>query len=191
MIEVPAALKEKVSREGLWVFAYGSLMWRPNFPHRQMEPARLFGYHRSLCIYSTAYRGTYERPGLVFGLNTGGSCQGLAINVAPEHVDETMRYLYEREMITRVYVPKWLPVHFNNRPPSKKTEVNWVFVADRDHEQYTGRISIDEQVTLVKQGCGKAGPCIDYLRSTLEHLHSLGIRDRSLETVVRRVDTDD
>jgi len=185
MMEIPKTLKDQVARDGLWVFAYGSLMWRPNFEYSVMEPARLYGYHRSLCIYSTAYRGTYERPGLVFGLNAGGSCQGLAINVAPKDVPETMGYLYEREMITRVYRPKWLPVRLQNR-----TETAWVFVADRNHEQYTGRLNVEEQITLVKQGCGKAGPCIDYLRSTLEHLHTLGIRDRTLEAVVRGVDQD-
>lgn len=180
MIEVPPHLKETIARDGLWVFAYGSLMWRPNFSVAASRRGQLFGYHRALCIYSVAYRGTYEKPGLVFGLDVGGSCQGMVLNAAPSDVDSVMGYLYEREMIHRVYVPKWLTIHTPDGPVTA-----WVFVADRTHDQYTGRLSLDEEVRLIHQGHGKGGACIDYLESTLQHLRETGIHDHALERVVR------
>ena len=86
----------------IWIFGYGSLMWRPNFPFTAAAPALLRGYHRSLCIYSTEYRGTWERPGLVLGLDRGGSCRGQAMKVADKDADEVIAYLHERELVSRL-----------------------------------------------------------------------------------------
>ncbi|MEE9318596.1 MAG: gamma-glutamylcyclotransferase [Rhodospirillales bacterium] len=163
----------------IWVFGYGSLMWRPNFSHTEAQPALLRGYHRALCIYSIEYRGTRERPGLVLGLDRGGSCRGRAMKVAREHADEVIGYLHEREMINRVYKPKWLPVTL----PSGKVSA-YAFVADRSHEQYTGKLADDDAVRLILQGRGKGGPCLDYLNSTLRHLDELGIPDGPLHRLV-------
>jgi len=171
----------------IWVFGYGSLMWRPNFPHAETQPARLHGYHRALCIYSTSYRGTYEVPGLVFGLDRGGSCHGLAFRVADRDADEVMGYLYEREMINHVYRPKWLSATTSAGPVNAYT-----FVADTSNEQYTGKLDEAETVKLVLQGCGISGTCIEYLQNTLAHLEELGIHDRTLARIVglaRQVDS--
>ena len=87
----------------LWVFGYGSLMWNPGFPYEEAHHAMLTGYHRRLCVYSTEYRGTPERPGLVFGLDQGGSCEGVAFFVPALWRETTLHYLAERELITGVY----------------------------------------------------------------------------------------
>ena len=88
----------------LWVFGYGSLMWRPGFPYLDRRTAHLHGYHRSLCVYSHVHRGTPEKPGLVLGLDRGGRCQGVAFRVAAEEAEATLHYLREREQVTGVYL---------------------------------------------------------------------------------------
>ena len=179
-------LPETEPPEGdIWVFGYGSLMWRPNFPHVETRPALLRGYHRALCIYSVAYRGTYERPGLVFGLDRGGSCRGLAFRVQEKDVKEVMNYLDEREMVTGVYRPRWRRIEITDGA-LKPTVLSYLFVADTRHEQYTGKLSDDEAVRMILQGHGKAGPCIDYLINTFEHLKELGIHDHGLERLIRK-----
>ena len=92
----------------LWVFGYGSLMWRPGFPFLESLPGRLRGYHRSLCVLSHVHRGTPERPGLVLGLDRGGSCRGMAFRVAGPEAAATLAYLREREQVTAVYVERVL-----------------------------------------------------------------------------------
>ncbi len=164
----------------IWVFGYGSLMWRPGFPLTESQPALLRGYHRSLCIYSVQYRGTYERPGLVLGLDRGGSCRGRAMKVAHKDVDEVIQYLHEREMRHGVYMPKWLPVTV---PAGQVTA--YTFIAERRHEQYTVRLSDKESVRLILQGCGKGGDCLDYLQSTVRHLDELGIADGPIHRLVK------
>ncbi len=164
----------------IWIFGYGSLMWRPNFPHIDVAPALLCGYHRALCIYSTEYRGTWERPGLVLGLDRGGSCRGRAMKVADKDSDEVIAYLHDREMIHRVYVPKWLPVAL----PTGRVRA-YAFVADRGHEKFVTRLSEAEAVRLILQGRGKMGTCLDYVQNLVRHLDELGIPDGPLHRLVR------
>ena len=168
----------------IWVFGYGSLIWRPNFPHKDAQAALLRGYHRAPCIYSTNYRGTCEQPGLVLGLDRGGACRGLAFHVADRDADAVIDYLYAREMINRVYRPRWTPVALQTGSVTAL-----IFVADREHEQYAGKLSDEDALKLILQGCGKQGRCIDYFRNTLAHLDSLGIHDRTLTRIVGLVES--
>ncbi len=165
----------------IWVFGYGSLMWRPNFAHADTEPALVHGYHRALCIYSTTYRGTHAKPGLVLGLDRGGSCRGMAFRVAAADIEAVMDYLYAREMINEVYRPTWL----NARLPDRTVKA-YGFVANPGHPQYVGDLEDAEAVRLILQGCGKSGHCVDYVRNTIEHLKELGIRDHTLERLLRK-----
>jgi cation transport protein ChaC len=164
----------------IWIFGYGSLMWRPDFPHTDTQPALLKGYHRALCIYSFEHRGTPEVPGLVLGLDRGGSCRGRALKVARKDAGRVLDYLHQREMLNRVYLPKWLPVTV----PSGNVTA-YAFVADRRHKQYTGRLDDHDAVKFILQGRGKGGDCLDYLQSTIRHLDELGIPDGPLHRVVR------
>ncbi len=170
----------------IWVYAYGSLMWQPNFSFLEKRHARLHGYHRALCIYSVEYRGTREKPGLVFGLNEGGSCQGMAFKVSETEAEAVIAYLHEREMITGVYMPRWHQIDLCGNDGNETDQVQaYIFVADPTHSQYTGTLNDEETVRLVKQGHGKSGPCIDYLQNTLDHLNDLGIQDPDLARIAR------
>lgn len=166
-------------RNGAWVFGYGSLMWRPNFPHAESRSALLRGYHRALCIYSTQYRGTWERPGLVAGLDRGGSCRGRAFRVAARDWTEVEAYLWDREMTDRVYRPLWLRVETPEGPV-----VAYTFVTNRTHQKYTGQLSTEAALQLVFQGCGKRGTCLEYLVNTVEHLNEMGIRSGQLHELL-------
>ncbi|MBI1206073.1 MAG: gamma-glutamylcyclotransferase [Azospirillum sp.] len=166
----------------LWVFAYGSLMWDPGFVYAEHCPALLRGYHRSFCIASVRHRGTAERPGLVFGLDHGGSCRGVAFRVAAPAIAEVLAQLWQREMVSHVYRPKRLPVRL-----SSGTVVAIAFVVDRSHPQYCGRLDLEEAATRICQGVGGRGRNLDYLSKTVEHLRQLGIADHGLEALLRQV----
>lgn len=168
----------------LWVFAYGSLMWNPGFPFLESQPAVIGGYHRRFCVSSHRYRGTPERPGLVLGLDRGGSCRGMAFRVAPDHVPETLDYLWEREMINRVYRPKLLPVRLRDGggPVTACT-----FVVDRAHGQYCGCLDEATMAARIAGCCGECGPNLDYLANTVAHLEELGIHDKRLSSLLDAV----
>lgn len=167
----------------LWVFGYASLMWRPGFVFEERQRARLFGFHRSLCIYSWEHRGTRARPGLVMGLDRGGACVGIAFRVAEANRDTVMRYLRARELITRVYRERVLRVTL----PCGQAVDAVTYVADRTHEQYAGRLEAEEAVHVVRGAAGQAGPNEEYVLNTAAHLHELGIRDPWLERVAAAV----
>jgi len=166
----------------LWVFGYGSLMWNPEFPYVERRQALLRGYHRRFCVYSHRYRGTPDRPGLVLGLDRGGSCRGIAFRVESPHVEATIDLLWDREMVSGVYAPKIIKVATDDgRIPA------CTFVADRAHRQYCGELRSADVVRFIRQGVGERGPNLDYLANTVDHLRELGIVDQGLERLLVEV----
>lgn len=168
-----------------WVFGYGSLMWNPGFDYGASEPALIYGFHRSLCVYSFVHRGTPERPGLVLGLDRGGSCHGMAFRVAAEKWDETLAYLRAREQVTSVYREVMRPVRLLK---SGKKVKALAYVVDRSHRQYAGKLDIDHLLTFIHQGRGQSGHCADYVLSTLGHLREMDIHDAALEALAERLE---
>jgi cation transport protein ChaC len=168
--------------EPYWVFGYGSLMWDPGFPHDAAHPALLVGYHRRFCLYSKRYRGTSERPGLVLGLDRGGSCRGVVYRVPDAAVAATKAYLWERELDDYAYKPKLLGVRHADGVVRAQA-----FVVDRQKPQYAGALDDEAIARLIAAGIGQRGRNRDYLDSTIAHLRALGIRDRGLERLAERV----
>jgi cation transport protein ChaC len=171
--------------QDLWVFGYGSLMWRPGFEFEERRPALLRGYHRDFCVFSHVHRGTPERPGLVFGLDAGGSCRGAAFRVAAERSEATRRYLREREQVTSVYVETVKAIELVDT--KERTEA-LCFVVDRKHLQYAGALDFERQVELIVGGEGRSGKNPDYLESTVRHLEEAGIADPELSRLWRAVE---
>ena len=165
--------------DDLWVFGYGSLMWRPGFRFVERCRAHLYGYHRSLCIFSHVHRGTPEAPGLVLGLDRGGRCRGIAFRIAREDEAATVAYLREREQATAVYLERHVRVQLEDgrRVPAL------TFVADRRHPQYAGRLPEADLMRLVRQGVGISGANPDYVRDTHEHLMEIGVSDPILARI--------
>jgi glutathione-specific gamma-glutamylcyclotransferase len=165
--------------DDLWVFGYGSLMWRPGFSFVERHRAHLHGYHRSLCIFSHVHRGTPDAPGLVLGLDRGGRCRGIAFRVATEDVAATQTYLREREQITGVYLERHVRVHLDDGRRVRAL----TYVADRRHPQYAGRLPEADVMRLVRQGVGLSGANPDYVRATHEHLMEIGVSDPILARI--------
>ncbi|MGE7369690.1 gamma-glutamylcyclotransferase [Neorhizobium sp. NPDC001467] len=166
-----------------WVFGYGSLMWNPGFEYEERMAARAFGYRRSLCVRSFVHRGTPEKPGLVLGLDRGGSCRGVAFRVRGALHGPVMTYLAERELVTNVYRERMLPLMLANGV--KVSAVG--YVVDRGHLQYAGALGVEEASRIVHASSGRSGPNDAYVLSTLDHLREMGIRDLWLEAVGARV----
>lgn len=168
-----------------WVFGYGSLMWNPGFAFQRRSVATLAGFHRRLCIRSTVYRGTPEHPGLVLGLDRGGICAGVAFHVAAPDHEDVLAYLREREQVNSVYSEQWLPLTL-----ADGDEVTALtYVADRNHSQYAGKMTVLEASHIVASSTGKAGPNRDYVTNTVAHLRDMGIVDATLEEVASMVST--
>jgi len=162
----------------LWVFAYGSLMWRPDFDFLERRPARVMGAHRALCVYSFVHRGTPEKPGLVLGLDRGGNCRGIAYRVATVKRAETIEYLRAREQVTMVYRECSRSVWLDDDPNQRVQAL--CYMVDRGHEQYAGRLSLPEQLHYVRQGHGRSGNNRDYVLATVKEIESQGVRDAEL-----------
>lgn len=167
----------------LWVFGYGSLIWRPGFPHVERRAARLTGAHRALCVYSWVHRGTPERPGLVLGLDYGGACRGVAFRVAPADWEGVVAYLRAREQVTAVYRERQRRVRFADGAAATAL----TYLVDRSHRQYAGKLDDETQLRLVAGAHGQSGDNRAYVLNTVQHLAELGISDKPLERLAQRL----
>ena len=170
--------KTELPKDDLWVFGYGSLMWRPGFDFVERRNARLVGAHRALCVYSFVHRGTPEKPGLVLGLDRGGACRGIAFRVAAGLRNHTVEYLRGREQTTHVYREVMRSVWLENEARERVSAL--VYLVDRGHVQYAGRLSLADQLRYVQQGHGRSGNNRDYVLSTVKSIEAQGFRDPQL-----------
>ena len=168
--------------DDLWVFAYGSLIWRPSFEWVERRRVTLRGYHRELCLWSHDHRGSPDAPGVVFGLNRGGSCPGVAYRVAAAQVRETFEALWVREMSAGAYVPRWV------RCCDGQDSVQALaFLLNRQCTHYTGELAEDHLLAVIRRAVGMSGRCLDYVLHTHAALHEHGIEDRGLCRLVSRL----
>jgi glutathione-specific gamma-glutamylcyclotransferase len=177
-----AALHRKPAHSDWWVFAYGSLLWNPLFPFEECKPARLWGWHRCFCLWSLATRGTAEQPGLVLGLDRGGSCQGVAYRLPASSAEAELGLLWRREMVLGAYRAEWVRVRCDGKPL-----VALAFIVDRAHRQYTGRLLLSEQASVLATATGAFGSSFDYLEHARVALVTHGIVDPYLERLAGMV----
>lgn len=169
----------------LWVFAYGSLMWKPGFAYQERLRAALPGYVRRFCLDSITYRGTPDYPGLVLALDEepGAACEGVAYRVAPALRREVHDYLRARELVTYSYLEKFLPVELE----TGETVEALAYVMDRSHAQYRGGLSPEEQAEVISRAVGPAGPNVEYLENTVSQLALMGVDDAEMSGIHRLV----
>ena len=167
--------------ENFWVFGYGSLMWNPGFPYNESRRARIYGLHRSLCIRSVRYRGTEEQPGLVLGLDLGGSCTGMGYLIEPSQQRRVADYLQDREMLNDIYRPSIRKIELDDG----RRVMALAFVVKRHHSAYVRHLSLEQRADIVANAAGQRGSNIEYVMSTLDTLESIGIRDHDLHMIGR------
>lgn len=177
-VEVDASLSDA---RPLWVFAYGSLLWRPCYRVAEQRTCSARGFARSLCVWTLEARGSPHKPGLGLGLDPdpAGKCTGLAHRIAFEDRASALDALWEREMLTGIYRPAWIPVETR-----EETLTALGFVVDRAHPQYSGPLEPAQQARLIAQAHGTLGPCIEYLEHTVSALRSSGVEDPELAYVL-------
>lgn len=166
----------------IWIFGYGSLMWKPGFADAERAPATVHGWRRAFCIYSTHHRGSHLRPGLVLALDRGGSCRGMAFRVAAEDAARTLAYLRAREQINGVYREAHVMARLEDGTHRNVRAIS--YVAERAHPSYTGPLPLERQVLLIRGAKGKSGTNVEYLVQTLRELRRLGVRERELERIM-------
>lgn len=159
----------------IWVYGYGSLIWRPEFDYVERRHALLHGYHRSLCLWSRVNRGTPERPGLVFALDAGGSCRGVVFRIAPQEAPAIMEALWRREMPSGAYIPRWL-----NCRTDEGNLTALAFTMNRNTAAYVRTLPQEQLLHIVRTAHGSYGPCIDYVLETADALKRHGIVDKRL-----------
>ncbi len=175
-----AALAGWKADEDIWVYGYGSLIWRPEFEFTEQRAALLHGYHRALCLWSRVNRGTPDQPGLVFGLDAGGSCRGMAYRIPAGKVPATMEALWRREMPSGAYIPRWLKCRTEQGAISALA-----FTMNRNTDAYVRGLPIDRLISIVRNAHGSYGPCIEYVLETAQALKQSNIQDQRLQTLVR------
>jgi cation transport protein ChaC len=152
-------------------------MWRPGFAFEEAAPALLKGAHRALCVYSWVHRGTRDRPGLVLGLDRGGSCRGVAYRVDGARREQVIAYLREREQVTGVYQEAWRSIRLDRPQPVRAL----TYVVDRRHVQYAGTLTPAVVLAHIRAGPGQSGDNREYVLNTAGHLRDLGVRDNTLD----------
>ena len=169
----------------MWVFGYGSLIWKPGFDPAETILARLPGYARSFCMRSIHHRGTEAKPGLVLALDAveGHVCEGLALRVAEGQEDRVLAYLRDRELVSSAYLEK---THIVMLVDGRLVDAV-TYVVDPDHVQYCGGLDLEEQARIIAGATGGMGPNHEYLFNTADHLAQLGIHDPELAWLSMRV----
>jgi len=165
-----------------WVFGYGSLVWNPIVQHEERRVACLHGFHRSFCLWSHVNRGSRQKPGLVLGLDSGGSCRGVAFRIAARHVAGELRLLWRREMVLGAYSPRWAKIDAGG-----ETVRAIAFFINREHRNYAGKLPLETVIKTLVSARGQLGTPAEYLLKTVRGLIEHGVRDSYLLELRKRV----
>jgi cation transport protein ChaC len=168
--------------EDVWLFGYGSLIWNPLFRFEERHVARLHGFHRRFCLWSHVGRGSPKKPGLVLGLDSGGSCRGVVFRIRAGQAQNELRLLWRREMVLGSYCPRWLKVSTGDR------DMNAIaFIVNRNHASYAGRLPLEAVLKAMVSTRGYLGTPAEYLHETIRGLLAHGVRDEYLLDLRKRM----
>lgn len=177
--ELQASIEQTLRQQKLdtdiWLFAYGSLIWNPLFKFVEHRSGTIYGWHRRFCLWTPIGRGTPDNPGLVLGLDRGGSCRGVAFRLDAATIAAELLIVWRREMIVNSYIPRWVRVF-----DGKQGFDAIAFMVNRNHRAYVGNISWETTVNSIATAQGQLGSSADYLMQTVEGLAAVGIKDKHL-----------
>jgi|TARA_B110000444_G_scaffold78234_1_gene73985 cation transport protein ChaC len=166
--------------QDVWIFGYGSLIWNPAIHFERKDIMTIYGFHRKFCLKTYLGRGNKEAPGLVLGLDHGGSCRGIAFKIPAKIAAHELEIIWRREMLSGSYIPRWLNGKINGISVKALG-----FVVNKQEDRYVGDLTDVETATLISKANGFLGTCADYLINTSEHLEDLGIPDKKLSHLVK------
>ncbi|WP_051329351.1 gamma-glutamylcyclotransferase [Geminicoccus roseus] len=180
-----ARLMEEIDpRQGLWIFAYGSLLWNPTFRYAEHRVGTVHGWHRSYCLHLTRWRGTPEEPGLMLALERGGACKGVLFRLPAGEEAKDIELLLRREIGFKESGNRW-------RWFDARTDQGMVralgFVANHACSYYRPEPPLEQTVAMLARACGHGGSCAEYLYKTVASLEQYGIHDRHLWRLQDRV----
>jgi glutathione-specific gamma-glutamylcyclotransferase len=160
--------------EDIWLFAYGSLIWKPEVAHVEERLATAQGWRRSFCIRLERFRGTPEFPGLMMALDRGDECQGLALRLAGAAAAESIGKLVRRELDAKPpsQLPRWITVETDQGPVRAVA-----IVSIPEGRVHAGNLPIEVVAEILSKACGHWGSGAEYLRNTVTHLEQRGIHD--------------
>jgi len=171
-------LAHPTDRENVWVFAYGSLIWRPACEFVEIRTGVVRGWHRAFCLgWNTRFRGNEQNPGLMLALDRGGACKGVAYRLPPDAIEANLKKLLQREMGWKpsAFPPRWVDVVTHGRKIRALT-----FCIDRKSGRYVSGLSEPEIAVALARAVGSRGSMAEYLLHTVTHLEDLGIHDPHL-----------
>ena len=177
-------IQDDHSGEDVWIFGYGSLIWNPSFEFDMRKRAYLFGYHRRFCLQTTITRGSPEKPGLVLGLDRGGSTKGIIFRMPASIAAKECDVIWKREMLSGAYAPSWVKVRTQDGEVLKAI----TFVIRRDHPSFAARRTESQCVKMIAEASGIVGSNSDYLFKTNAALSAEGIPDTSLKRLTALVE---
>ena len=172
-------IKDSHSSENLWIFGYGSLIWNPSFKYDMRIPAHLYGYHRRFCLRTTITRGSPEKPGLVLGLDRGGSTKGILFRIPASIAAKECDVIWKREMLNGAYKPSWVKAKSEDGQLFEAL----TFIIKRGHPSFSAPIPDEEIVKMIAEASGIVGSNSEYLFKTEEALKDAGIHDKKLKTI--------
>jgi cation transport protein ChaC len=175
-------LRDHPGDADVWLFGYGSLIWNPIIHFEERRVARVHGFHRRFCLWSHVNRGSMQKPGLVLGLDAGGSCHGVAYRIAARHAAEELRLIWRREMVLGSYIPRWVPMDAGG------TAMRAIaFIVNRRHPSYAGKLPLETVIRTLVSARGYLGTPAEYLLETVKGLVEHGVRDSYLMELRKRV----
>src|SRR5262245_873279 len=135
----------------VWLFAYGSLLWKPACETAESWRATVYGWHRAFCIRVARFRGTPERNGLMMGLDRGGQCHGMIFRLPAAQIHESLDKLFRRELVVKTSpnMPRWLPARTVNG------DVRVVaFVVNQQSPHYSGQLELEAVADVLSTAAG-------------------------------------